>query len=62
MRRAGKSQADFASFKGASRQAVNPYFTGKKALLTDTALELLDFLGVRIRLEPIAPTPKKPTD
>ncbi|WP_043801923.1 helix-turn-helix domain-containing protein [Deinococcus gobiensis] len=55
MRRAGKTQAEFATFKGASRQAVNPYFTGKKALLTDTALELFEFLGVRVKLEPIEP-------
>lgn len=53
MKRAGKTQADFATFKGASRQAVNPYFTGRKALLTETAQELFEFLGVRIKLEPI---------
>lgn len=53
MKRAGKTQADFAAAKGSSRQAVNPYFTGRKALLTDTALELFEFLGVRVRLEPI---------
>jgi len=53
MRKAGKTQAEFAAFKGVSRQSVHPYFNGKRGLLTDTARDLFDFLGVRIRLEPI---------
>ena len=55
MRRAGRTQTEFAAFKGVSRQSVNPYFSGKRALLTETAKDLLDFLGMRIKLEPIEP-------
>ena len=53
MKRSGKTQSEFATFKGVSRQSVNPYFSGKRALLTETALELFEFLGVRVKLEPI---------
>lgn len=53
MRRQGKTQADFAAQKGVSRQTVNPYFNGRKSLLTNTGREILDYLGLRIRLEPI---------
>ena len=50
MRKSGKTQADFAAHKGTTRQAVNPYFSGRKSLLTETGKDLLDFLGVSIRL------------
>ena len=59
MRRSGKTQADFAAHKGVSRQSVNPYFNGKRSLFTETGRELLAFLGLRIRLEPIDPPEKK---
>ncbi|AXH00505.1 helix-turn-helix domain-containing protein [Deinococcus wulumuqiensis] len=59
MRRSGKTQADFAAHKGVSRQSVNPYFNGKRSLFTETGRELLDFLGLRIRLEPIDPPERK---
>lgn len=49
----GLTQQDFATKKGISRQAVNPYFTGRRGLLTDTGKDLLEFLGMRIKLEPI---------
>ena len=51
MRVKNLSQTDFAQAKDKSRQAVNPYFTGRKALLTGTGRELLEYLGVRIKLE-----------
>jgi transcriptional regulator with XRE-family HTH domain len=51
MRRRGLTQKDFAAAKGKTPQAVNPYFRGHKSLLTDTGKDLLEFLGVRIRLE-----------
>lgn len=53
MRASGKSQADFAAKQGVTRQSVNPYFNGRRGLLTDTGCDLLEFLRVRIRLEPI---------
>ena len=53
MRKGEKTQKDFADFKGVSRQSVNPYFTGERALLTGTGAELLEFLGVTIRLVPV---------
>ncbi|WP_245557599.1 helix-turn-helix domain-containing protein [Deinococcus peraridilitoris] len=52
MRQSGKTQADFAAHQETSRQAVNPYFSGKKSLLTETGKDLLDFLGVSIQLIP----------
>jgi hypothetical protein len=48
-----QTQAAFASSKNVNRQAVNPYFTGRKSLLTETGKDLLEFLGVRIKLEVI---------
>lgn len=51
MRERGVTQSDFASSKGIMRQTVNPYFKGKKSLLTETGKNLLEFLGVKIRLE-----------
>jgi transcriptional regulator with XRE-family HTH domain len=48
-----QTQAAFASSKNINRQAVNPYFTGRKSLLTETGKDLLEFLGVRIKLEVI---------
>ena len=53
MRERGVTQSDFASSKGIMRQTVNPYFKGKKSLLTETGKDLLEFLGVKIRLEVI---------
>ena len=53
MRVKGLTQTDFANSKNVSRQAVSQFFTGRKALLTGTARELLDYLGVRIKLEVI---------
>ena len=53
MRERGLTQSDFASSKGIMRQTVNPYFKGKKSLLTETGKDLLEFLGVKIRLEVI---------
>lgn len=52
MREKGVSQTDFAEKKGISRQAVNPYFAGRRGLLTDTGKDLLEFLGVEVRLVP----------
>jgi len=46
----GLTQSDFAKAHGRSRQAVNPYFAGRKALLTETGKDLLEFLGVEIVL------------
>jgi transcriptional regulator with XRE-family HTH domain len=53
MRVKGISQTDFATHKGVSRQSVSQFFTGKKSMLTGTARDLLDYLGVRIKLEMI---------
>ena len=53
MRERGVTQSDFASSKGIMRQTVNPYFKGRKSLLTETGKDLLEFLGVKIRLEVI---------
>ena len=53
MRERGVTQSDFASSKGILRQTVNPYFKGRKSLLTETGKDLLEFLGVKIRLEVI---------
>jgi hypothetical protein len=49
----GVSQGDYAEHRGASRQSVNPYLTGRKLLLTAIGSDLLEFLNVRIKLEPI---------
>jgi hypothetical protein len=51
MRELNLNQTGFALAKSKSRQAVNPCFTGRKSLLTDTGKGLLEYLGVRIRLE-----------
>jgi transcriptional regulator with XRE-family HTH domain len=50
MREKGMTQTEFADRKGISRQSVNPYFSGKRGLLTDTGKDLLEFLGVEVRL------------
>jgi transcriptional regulator with XRE-family HTH domain len=47
------TQSEFAASKGITRQTVNPYFTGKKSLLTETGKDILEYLGVRIKLEVI---------
>lgn len=53
MRRSGKTQADFAAHQGVSRQSVNAYFTGRRSLLTDTGRDLLEFLELRLYVEPL---------
>ena len=53
MRVKGLSQKDFAEHKGVTRQSVNAIFTGRNKLLTGSGRELLEFLGVRIKLEVI---------
>lgn len=53
MRQKGVSQAEYARQKDKSRQHINLYIKGKKPLLTSTGTELLEYLGVRIRLEVI---------
>jgi hypothetical protein len=53
MRVKNLSQTSFALARNKSRQAVNPYFTGRKALLTGTGRELLEYLGMKIKLVPI---------
>lgn len=53
MRVKGISQTDFAKHRGVSRQSVSPAFRGKGGLLTGTGRDLLEFLGVRIKLEVI---------
>jgi transcriptional regulator with XRE-family HTH domain len=57
MRSKGISQADYAKKRGVKPQSVSQFFTGRKALLTGTARDLLEFLGVRVRLE-IIETPR----
>ena len=51
MRVKGISQTDYATHKGVTRQSVSQFFTGRKALLTGTGKDLLEFLGVRLKLE-----------
>ena len=53
MRVKGVTQKEFAEHKGVSRQSVNSVFTGRTKMLTGTGRELLEYLGVRIKLEPI---------
>ena len=53
MRVKGLSQKDFAEHKGVTRQSVSALFTGRTKVLNGTARDLLDFLGVRIKLEVI---------
>jgi transcriptional regulator with XRE-family HTH domain len=55
MRIKGVTQTDFANHRGVSRQSVSPVFSGRGGLLTGTAKDLLEWLGVRIKLEPIEP-------
>jgi len=50
MKTKGITQSDFAKAHGKSRQAVNPYFAGRKSLLTETGKDLLEFLGMEIVL------------
>ena len=54
----GLTQADFARHKGVSRQSINQLFSGRRGLLTESGAELLEYLGVEIRLEVVTP-PKK---
>lgn len=56
MRVKGLTQTDFANHRGVTRQAVSPVFSGRTGLLTGTAKDLLEWLGVRIKLEPIEAT------
>jgi plasmid maintenance system antidote protein VapI len=51
MRVKGVSQRDFAEHKEVSPQSVNQIFTGRRGLLTSSGVELLEYLGVQIRLE-----------
>jgi transcriptional regulator with XRE-family HTH domain len=53
MRVKGVTQTDFANHRGVSRQSVSPIFSGRGGLLTNSAQDLLTWLGVRIKLEPI---------
>ena len=53
MRVQGISQKDFADHKGVTRQSVNSIFTGRTKMLTGTGRDLLEYLGVRIKLEVI---------
>jgi predicted XRE-type DNA-binding protein len=53
MRVKGISQKDFAASRGVSRQSVNALFSGRTKMFTGTARDLLEFLGVRIKLEVI---------
>ncbi len=55
MQEKGITQTEYATAKGISRQSINPYLTGRKLLLTPVASELLEYLGVQIRLEIITP-------
>ncbi|GEM88527.1 helix-turn-helix domain-containing protein [Meiothermus granaticius] len=48
----GIRQADYARAVGVSRQSVSSYFQGRRGLLTDTGKDLLEYLGVEIRLVP----------
>lgn len=58
MRIKGISQTDFAKHRGVTRQSVSPIFSGRGGLLSGTAQDLLEFLGVRIKLEMIEPEQK----
>lgn len=50
MQKKGVTQSNFAKAHGRSRQAVNPYFAGRKSLLTKTGKDLLEFLNMEIML------------
>jgi transcriptional regulator with XRE-family HTH domain len=64
MRVKGVTQTDFAKHRNVTRQSVSPVFSGRSGLLTSTAADLLEWLGVRIKLELIEregqhePTPR----
>ena len=51
MRVKGITQRDFATHKGVTPQSVNQIFTGRRGLLTDSGVELLEYLDIRIKLE-----------
>lgn len=53
MRVKGITQADFAKHRGVTRQAVSTVFSGKSGILTGTAKDLFEWLGVRIKLDVI---------
>ncbi len=53
MRVRGLSQRDFAQYKNVTPQSVNALFKGKNKMLTGQGRELLEWLGVRIKLEVI---------
>ena len=55
MRLKGLTQTDFAVAKNVTRQSVNALFTGRTKILTGTARELFEYLGVRLKLEVIEP-------
>jgi transcriptional regulator with XRE-family HTH domain len=55
MQQKGITQTEYAAAKGISRQSINPYLTGRKLLLTPVASDLLEYLGVQIKLEIITP-------
>jgi DNA-binding XRE family transcriptional regulator len=59
MRVKGISQTDFAKAQGVTRQSVNALFTGRTKALTGTARDLLEYLGVRIKLEVIDEKPDR---
>ena len=52
MRVKGLTQTEFAKHRGVTRQSVSRVFTGKGGLLTGTAKDLLEWLGVELKLEP----------
>lgn len=51
MRVRGLTQRDFAQHKQVTPQSVNQVFTGKVKMLTGQGRELLEWLGVKIKLE-----------
>ena len=51
MREKGVNQTDYAKHRGTSRQSVNPYLTGRKLLLSPVGSDLLEYLGVKVKLE-----------
>ena len=55
MRVKGITQKDFADHKKTTRQNVNPIFNGRSGVLTGMGKDLLEFLGVKIKLEMIEP-------
>lgn len=57
MQEKGLKQVDYARDRGINRQSVNDYFSGRRGLLTDTGADLLEWLGLEIRLVPTGSTP-----